>query len=232
MPTFPRFEGNCPQNVAKDAKYSVRTGKDGPVVALTYRTAEDERWHTTTEEHPELVHMVNEAKVSLGRPPNGSFYINEYKQVIVPTTASEDYLLAGKYEQPLCFEFEGTVLTGKPMDLQGKPLSRGDTWMGPHPGIPYVLAAGGGDVKYSVRLRPNVEREHKLSNMIGPDAAQAVAARIRSVKGYAGGRFYVNECHAIFAPIQATGEWRYVYVGQLDLDSWFPEPHTPNVAEM
>ena len=149
--------------------------------------------------------MVNEAKVSLGRPPNGSFYINEYKQVIVPTTASEDYLFAGKYEQPLCFEFEGTVLTGKPMDLQGKPLSRGGTWMGPHPGIPYVLAAGGGDVKYSVRLRPNVEREHKLSNMIGPDAAQAVAARIRSVKGYAGSRFYVNEWHAIFAPIQATG---------------------------
>ena len=43
MAKFLRFEGNCPRNVAKDAKYSVRTEKGGSVVALTYRAQDDER---------------------------------------------------------------------------------------------------------------------------------------------------------------------------------------------
>lgn len=229
MATFPRFEGNCPRNVAKDAKYSVRTGKGGPVVALTYRAQEDERWYATTERHPELVRMVNAVKLSLGLPPNGAFYINEYKQVIVPTTGSEDYFLAGKYEQPLRFEFEGKVLSGEAIDLQGNPLTPGDTWTGPHPGIPYLLSAGGDDIKYTVQPRPNVEKDLKLSKVIGRDAAQAITSRIRSVKGYAGGRFYVNEFRTMFAPVQETMEWRYVYVGQLDLAPWFAEPHAPTV---
>ena len=232
MRRFPRFEGNCPHNVAKDAKYGVRTGRDGPVVALTYRTVDDERWHATTEEHPELVRMVNEVKVSEGFGPNGSFYINEYRQVIVPTAGADGYRLAGKYERSLCFEFEGTVLTGRPKDLEGNELRRGDRWLGPHPGIPYVLSAGGEDIKYTVEPRPNVEREYKLSQVIGRDAAGVVASGIRAVKGYPGGRFYVNEFRTIFAPVQTGGEWQYVYIGQVDLQSWFPEPNAAGIAEM
>src|SRR5437763_7881060 len=115
MPRLSRFEGNSPRNVAKDAKYSVRTGNtgnNGPVIALTYRAEEDERWYATTERHPELVQMVNAVKLSLGLPPNGAFYINEYKQVIVPSAASDAYFLAGRYDQPLRFEFEGKTLSG------------------------------------------------------------------------------------------------------------------------
>src|SRR5262245_29305794 len=181
MTIFPRFEGNCPRNVAKDAKYSVRTGREGPVVALTYRAQEDERWYATTEKHPELVRMVNAVKLSLGLPPNGAFYINEYKQVIVPTAASEAYFLAGRYNQPLRFEFEGKTLSGEPIDLEGNPLASGDTWTGPHPGIPYLLAAGGDDIRYAIQPRPNVEKDVKLSNVIGSEAARAAATNIRYV---------------------------------------------------
>lgn len=226
MPTFPRFEGNCPRNVAKDAKYSVRSGKDAPVVALTYRAHDDERWYATTQQHPELVQMVNAVKLAQGLPPNGTFYINEFKQVIVPTASSEDYFLAGRYQQPLRFQFEGKTLSGEPVDLDGNPLTPGDTWTGPHPGIPYLLSAGGDDIKYLVQPRPNVSKEMKLSKAIGRDPAQAVAGKIRSVKGYAGGRFYVNEFRTVFAPIQEGSDWRYVYVGQLDLSAWFPEHHS------
>lgn len=225
MPTFPRFEGNCPRNVSRDAKYSVRSGADGPVVALTYRAQDDERWYATTEKHPELVRMVNAVKLSRGLPPNGAFYINEYHQVIVPTVGSDDYYLAGKYSQPLRFEFEGRILSGEPVSLEGLPLTPGDTWTGPHPGIPYLLSAGGDDVRYTIQPRPNVEKDVKLSKIIGREAAQSVTSLIRSVKGYAGGRFYVNEFRTIFAPVQEAREWRYVYVGQLDPSTWFPEPH-------
>ena len=39
--------------------------------------------------------MVNAVKTARGQAPNGSFYINEYKQVIVPVVGSTDYYLAG-----------------------------------------------------------------------------------------------------------------------------------------
>ncbi len=226
MSRFPIFTGNCPRNVAKDAKYSVRSGKSGPVVTLTYRSQEDERWYATTEEHPELVNMVNEVKLSDGQPPNGAFYINEYRQVIVPTGVSDAYYLAGTYTKTLCFEFEEKILTCEPVDLEGNPLSTGDTWVGPHPGIRYVLCAGGTDIKYVTRPRPNVEKDIKLSKAIGDEGARAMASRILAIKGHAGGRFYVNEAASIFAPIKEGADWKYVYIGQLDLNSWFPNPHS------
>ena len=53
--------------------------------------------------------MVNAVKTAQGQAPNGSFYINEYKQVIVPVVDSVDYFLAGTYDRPLRFEFEGRL---------------------------------------------------------------------------------------------------------------------------
>lgn len=228
MAEFPRFPGNCPRNVAKDAKYSIRTdtaaGQRGPVVTLVFRAAEDERWYATTDAHPTLVNMVNSVKMGLGLPPNGAFYINEYKQVIVPTAHSDAYYYAGQYDEPLRFEFEGHVLSGDAVDLAGNLLTPGDIWAGPHPGIPYKLMAGGSDITYTSKPRPRVEKTIRLSRMIGLERASAVAARIRDVKGFAGGRFYVNEFRTIFAPVREGQEWRYVYIGRLDLDNWFPVP--------
>lgn len=227
MSAFPRFQGNCPRNVSKDAKYVIRSssssgGERSAVVALTYRSEDDERWYMATDKHPELVKMVNAVKTAKGAPPNGAFYINEYKQVIVPMVGSEDYFLAGSYAEPLRFEFEGKILSGEHIDLAGNPLSPGDPWVGPHPGIPYVLCAGGNDIKFTISPRPNVEKDVKLSKAIGPERARAVAAKIGAVKGFLGGRFYVNEFLTIFSPMLAGGETRYVYIGQVDLAEWFP----------
>ncbi len=225
MPQFPIFGGNCPGNVSKDAKYAVRSSANGPVAALTYCTGDDERWYMTTEIHPQLVAMVNAVKTSHGNPPNGSFYINEYKQVLVPVAGSDVYYYAGNYEKPLRFEFEGKTLSGEPMDFAGNPLSPGDTWIGPHPGIPYVLAAGGGDIYFEISPRPNVMKRIKLSKARDPVCAREIASWIASLKGSSGGRFYVNEFCTVFAPIKEGYEWRYVYIGQLDLQKWFPAPN-------
>lgn len=226
MSKFPKFLGNCPRNVAKDAKYRIKTGQAGPVVALTFRTTDDERWYMATEEHPELVKMVNQVKIDAGQAPNGSFYINEFQQVIVPAVGSTEYWLAGRYKNALKFEFEGKVISGEAVDLEGLPLSSGYEWVGPHPGIPYILTAGGNDIKYTVSPRPNVEKDIKLSKVIGSADAEAVASKIRAVKGFSGGRFYVNEFCSIFTPIKEGWETGYIYVGQLDLKKWFPMPHT------
>ena len=230
MAGYPRFEGNCPRNVSKDAKYGIRTGtangRRGPVVALVFNAPDDERWHATTDEHPELVGMVNRVKSSVGSPPNGVFYINEFMQVIVPTIASEEYYYAGQYETPLKFEFEGRILSGEAVDLDGNSLSPGDVWSGPHPGIPYILAATGVDIKYKTNPRPRVEKEIRLSTAIGSDRAAKVAEGIRAVKGFSGGRFYVNEFRNVFAPVWEGQEWRYLYIGNLDMENWF---HAPDI---
>ncbi len=192
---------------------------------MIYESEDGERWHAATDNHPDLVNMVNEVKTSVGNPPNGAFYINEYKQVIVPVVRSSDYFLAGTYELPLRFKFEGKVISGEAVDLEGKAISPGDTWMGPHVGIRYKLCAGGGDIEYSMFPRPNVEKRVKLSQAIGSERAQKVASRVMAVKGFVGGRFYVNEYLNVFAPLQDKLDTRYVYCGRIDLDEWFPKPH-------
>lgn len=221
MTTFPKFKGNCPRNVAKDAKYTIKSGKGKSVVALTYNTGDDERWYVTTEDHIDLVNMVNRVKLEVSGKPFGSFYINEFKQVLVPAVGSEDYFLAGEYTEPLRFEFEGKTISGEAVDLEGHPLSPGDTWVGPHAGIPYTLCAGGNDIKYTTMPRPNVEKTVKLSKEIGANKAKAVSSKIQGFKGFSGGRFYVNDFCRIFAPINEGYEWNYVYIGELDLDNWF-----------
>ena len=231
MSTYPKFKGNCPRNVAKDAKYKVKSGKNEPVVALTFNTDDDERWYITTKEHPELVNMVNKVKLDISGKPYGSFYINEYKQVLVPAVGSEDYFLAGEYKEPLRFEFEGKIISGEPVDLEGHPLSPGDIWVGPHPGIPYTLCAGGDDIKYATMPRPNVEKTVKLSKSIGVENAKSVASKLQEFKGFAGGRFYVNDFCSIFTPIQEGHELNYVYVGQLDLNLWFQPVQKDLVSE-
>jgi len=223
---FTVFKGNCPKAVNKDAKYTVRTVDGCVVVALSYLSANDEQWLATTEDHPGLVEMVNAVKVSMGAGPNGPFYINEYQQVIVPVDDGT-YYFAGDYDEPLRFEFEGITLSGEGVDLDGRLLSPGDDWDGPHPGIPYVLKAGGGDIYYKSEPRPHVIKKVLLSSEVGLAASRSLAARIQAVKGLQGGKFYVNEWRRMFAPVNEGGVYIYRYIGHLDDDEpWFPKPQT------
>lgn len=220
MKTFAIFPGNWPRNVSKDAKYGVR----GTRVGLTYDTADGERWHVTTKEHPDLAEMVNEVKTAHGTGPNGPFYINEYKQVIVPVGDAAEYYFAGTYDTPLHFEFEGKIISGEPVDFKGTPLRPGDTWVGPHAGIPYVIAATGNDIYFRTFPRPGVEKKVKLSAHRGRDVAGQIARLLSIFKGSNGGRFYVNEFCSVFTPVNGADGLEYIYIGQIDLASWFENP--------
>jgi hypothetical protein len=223
---FREYAGNCPKNVSRDAKYSVRSSPNGPVVGLVYRTRDGEQWHPTTEEHPDLVEMVNAVKTTHGSAPNGPFYINEYGQVIVPAGDDARYYLADEYDGLVEFEFEGNVLSGRGVGLDGAPIEPGEEWTGPHPGIPYVLAAGGDDIYYESHPRARVTRKVRLSGHVGAADAGEMAGRVQAVKGWQGGRFYVNEWCEMFAPVSRDGALSYVYIGHLDLleDPWFQKP--------
>jgi hypothetical protein len=225
MAGFPVFTGNCPRNVSKDAKYGVghdkRTRALG--VGLTYSTSDDALWHMTTVEHPELMAMVNAVKVQHGDRPHGPFYINEFKQVIVPVGNPVQYYFAGKYEAPLRFRYNGRTISGEPIDQSGKPLQPGDRWTGPHAGIPYVLTATGADIYYKRWPQPEVEQRVKLSTKRGKSTAVQVARLLSLLKGSSGGRFYVNEFCCVFSPVSDGDVLEYLYFGQIDLNCWFPE---------
>lgn len=221
-----RFEGNCPRNVARDAKYSVRREGGKYVVGLLYRATFREEWRPVNKEHPALVEMVNSVKVQHGTSAGGPFYINEYKQVIVPVSGTRDYYLAGEYTEPLEFEFEGQILSGNAIDLQGRPLQPGDMWVGPHPGIPYTLKAGAQDIIYRTEPRPRVTKEVWLSDYQDKVTVNQICTMVARVKGLEGGRFYINEFQQLFAPRNGENGVQYVYIGRLDtLEQWFPKPN-------
>ena len=227
MSTIPVFSGNCPRNVSKDAKYSVR---DSGRIKLLYYTDDDERWHVTTRDHPELAGMVNEVKVTYGNGPNGPFYINEFKEVIVPVGPEAQYYLAGTYDHPLQFEFEGKTISGEPVDFQDRQLRPGDKWLGPHAGIPYVLEPSGRDVHYWTCIRPNVQKKVTLSSQRGKNVAEQIARLLSAFKGHGGGRIYVNEFSAVFIPITRADELEYIYIGRINLNSWFVSSLVPCTA--
>ena len=221
MGDFVIFEGNWPGNVNRDARYSVRGEEGQYVVGIEYHTDSGEEWHPTTDAHDELVNMVNEVKEGVNGVPGGSFYINEYRQVIVPAGNPVAYYLAGEYTEDLIFDFEGYKISGMPYDLDGNSLDPEDKWQGPHAGIPYILRAGARDIYYKKQIRPKVTKDITLSGCVGEQKVQRVAAKIRNVLGFEGGRFYINEFRQLFTGMP------YLYIGELGAnDPWFPKPHS------
>jgi hypothetical protein len=221
------FMGNRPGNVVRDAKYSLRRQDTRWVPHLEYRIGNNERVLLSTIDHPGLVLMVQSVQEETRGQPGGAFYINEYSQVIVPSGAEGQYYLAGEYSDPLEFEptndpeLSGWIISGDGMDREGRRIAPGDEWVGPHPGIPYILAANLRDVYYELHLSLVRTRKINLSDETSTDRARAVAKQISEIKG-SSGRFYINEFCQMFCPQWDGSLVSYKYVGALDIEAgWF-----------
>lgn len=211
-----RYTGLSPMRVNRDAKYSVTI--DGHI-KLEYRESQRVRYLLTSDEHPRLAKMVNDTKIALRGSGGGAFYLNEYCDVLVPDGEGGACYWAGNYETTLVFREGSLEVSPKPMP----ELRPGDEWPGPHVGIPYTLKAGAVDIGFELidgRRRELV----LLSDYVGAGAARALAQRLAAVKGTSGGTVMINERNAFFAPVGVAGDWRYLYLGDLDEDPWFPPP--------
>jgi hypothetical protein len=236
------YRGAWPQNVSKLAKYAVRLVGRGWQVTVQHEVEDGVRFLAVHGGGGDVAAKVNRVKQAAGEGAGGAFYVNEYRHIVVPVkhrTAGVVYYAAGRLEDDFVFEFEGQSLTTKPVDPSGRPLAQGDRWVGPRPGVPYVLAAGSKDIYHErpaltaddpPSVREGTTQKFKLSKAIGANAGLGLALMpIAQVRGHLGGRFYVNEHRAIFAPVDA-GDGNgldYIYCGQLDLNVWFPEPPLP-----
>jgi hypothetical protein len=213
------YPGLAPSNVNKDAKYSIRTGANGMEVQLTYRVSDRERALLSTDRHEPLVNMVNAVKTDVNGQAGGAFYINEFKDVLVP--AGGECYFAGIYDSPLEFDFDGPIISPRaPGDLEP-----GDPWLGPHVGVRYTLTAGGHDIR-GEKKTGKITREEPLSDYVGEAAAAELAHRLARTKGSQGGRVYLNECCEFFSPPSGGGS-EYLYLGSLGEDLWFPPPDVP-----
>jgi hypothetical protein len=219
------YPGHWPSAVAKDAKYHMTF--DGQV-KLVYRESKYQERHVLITGHRHLAAMVNRVKVAGTGQPGGVFYLNEYSHVVVPVGREVIFMFGGTYRDKLEFPYEGTQLSPVPP----RHLRPGDEWPGPHVGIPYTLCAGGDDIKYRSKIpghRLGFTWEF-LSDAISPSYAERLARRLGDVKGWSGGRIYINEARALFAPVEIRGKFRHLYLGLLDDDPWFPEPKVGDVA--
>lgn len=214
--TLKPYTGNNRTNVSKDAKYSVTALGE---IRLEYRVGTRTKYLLTTSRHPDLVDLVNAAKLEIAGSPGGAFYINEFKDVLVPDGQGGTYWVES-YDGVLEFEFdEGEVIS----PAAPKGLQPGDIWAGPHVGIPYVLSAGGHDVKYE-RQDGRRRDEVRLSDEVGDARARATALRISRIKGSSGGGFYINECGELFAPVASNQYRDFLYAGHIGESAWFDPP--------
>lgn len=213
-----RYVGNRPASARRDAKYSIvydEESPDGFAVRLTYWEDNQDYYLLTTQDHEDLVKMVNDVKVAVTGTPGGAFYVNEHRQVLVP--AGGDYFFGGPYTDLLTFDFGGRILS--PQAPSG--LQPGLPWEGPRPGIPYVLSAGGQDVYYDEQRGRDAFRRVRLSSVVGEHTARMIAAQLREFVGSSGGRVYINEAREFFMPQDRSGYGGPLYLGPLGDASWF-----------
>ena len=227
-----KFGGNSGASITKQGKYRVSHEPDGFSISVVIETPDGIRCYPSTDKHPKLVELVNKVKVEIRGSEAGPFFINEWKQVIVPAGNHVEYYYAGEYHPEIILGLDGEEFSGRPHDNEGNLLKPGDSWTGrPRPGIEYILKAGGADIEYVVQLGPNREKICRLSKFVGVEDARRVARKIAIIKGNKGGRFFVNEYGAIFGPKQVASGYDFVFIGILSgSDPWFPK-WSPEASE-
>lgn len=205
------YDGPRPKVSGRQGRYKVNLNDQ---IEALYPIVSGMRAVLTTEQHPQLLAMVNAVKQTAGGSRGGPFLINEHKQVLVPTSAG--WFVAGTYEEIIEFELDGEIISPEPPP----DLSPGDHWPGPRVGMTYTLAAGGNDIYCRVEVG-NREVDVKLSEQAGVEA-NFLAERLAETKGTDGGRIYINEARQFFAPVGAGEAPPYLYLGPLDEEPWFP----------
>jgi hypothetical protein len=227
-----KFGGNSGASITKQGKYRVSHEPDGFSISVVIETPDGIRCYPSTDKHPKLVELVNKVKVEIRGSEAGPFFINEWKQVIVPAGNPVEYYYAGEYHPEIILGLDGEEFSGRPHDNEGNLLKPGDSWTGrPRPGIEYILKAGGADIEYVVQVGPNREKICRLSKFVGVEDARRVARKIAIIKGNKGGRFFVNEYGAIFGPKQVASGYDFVFIGILSSsDPWFPK-WSPEASE-
>ena len=235
-----RWQGYGVSLPGNDRKYHVRRRRQRWTVMVLYRPVDEpvSAWVPTSRECQQLVGAVNRVALKHHGRPGGSFYFNEYSQVLKPIWADGQVELRYVGEFPRCrfrFDLLGQVWDSRPPQSPKQHLSPGDDWVGPRCGIPYWLDARGGSSNLRI-YRPKVLQTEDMFVEIRrreyldehTQSYKRLAKAIWKSKAGSGGRFYVTEGGSVWTPYRsgpADRDWSYRYVGSLwhCIDEWYPK---------
>ena len=224
------YWGNWSKTPGKIAKYSVRKNEQTDWAVFIDHIQSEKRDPIEVDTRgADIVERVNKIKRSINGKDGGSFYISEYKRLIIPGKDTF-YYPGDEVECNFEFNFDGNRLTNQPINSDGKSLKSGDIWYGPRPGMRYYLASGGNDIYYKGPVLTDttpqriVQDKFYLSEKIDETLLSKAVQPFLEAKGSKGGRFYVNEHCAIFSPVSDDVGLHFEFCGKVDLDAWFPDP--------
>ena len=164
-----------------------------------------------------LAAAINKAKMMLAHTEGGSFQINEFGQVLVPSSAGDGrVMIVGETQGALILE---NPLTDDYIDLSNTDgLESGSLWDKPYIGQVYNLSKGHQIYCYDDRTstsRYPVAQDFRLIR------------RLRAVRRSGPVRFIVN-MHGIVLTKMTVGEfseladeYQPVYIGRIDEKLWF-----------
>ena len=168
----------------------------------------------TTRSWTDLVEAINDVAREHTGQRGGTFYVNEFKQVIKPVGTSQvTDIYVGEYPD-LHFQFDcsGQIIDNSDVSS----LSVGDDWPHQKVGIRYHYSANRRQVFYRLE-QGNVIRRIPIA------VPKSFEAGLWQAKDHSGGQFYINEHGHAFAPKAHDPTGPDVYIGSIDVTNgdWF-----------
>lgn len=215
---FRPWQGRYSRIVGKTTTFKIRTTSEfglWPVVEWEHQEGRALCLAVDSGDVRQLADAVTQAKRKLYGNSTGSFVINEFGQVIVPSSAGDGTrLLVGEIDGVILFD---NPLTGEILDMSDdNGFSCGDPWDKPYLGIQYNLARSS-----------NIYIWRKDKGEYLPSNDRDLVAKLRSVRRTGPVRFVINP-YGIVLTKAPVGEynpdedlWQPVYVGRINRNSWF-----------
>jgi hypothetical protein len=184
---------------------------------VTFETAQ-------TQGTEQLISAINAVKWRYNHQPGGSFVVNEYGQVLVPTRAGKRFCV-GKITGVMLLR---NVDTQEIVDLSDDAgLRPGDPWDLPYVGLAYRLSCRS-QIYYWDKTNGRSIKPHTQD--------WDLIHQLRTVRRYGAVRFLVNPYGLVLTKIPKGAfdpdgdQWQPVYVGRIDYDKWFMEEGLKNVG--
>lgn len=160
---------------------------------------------------------MNVGKRLLGSPAGGAFLINEFHQVLVPSSwCNNQVAMVGEWEGSL--EFRDAFHDGTFDLTTDTALRNGDSWELPYLGIPYHLSSRSEiyfwneDVGGGTKALPPLQDDELI-------------AALRALRPSGAVRFIVSSDGLVLTKVPVgrwpSQRWEARYVGRLDYKRWY-----------
>ena len=211
------WSGRYGRIVGNGTSFHIRYCDDELRLMLDWRT-DDETAQCLAKDSSgvrDLIKAVLNGKEFLGGGGGGLFIINEYSQVIVPSSSGNgERVIVGEIDGRLLFD--NPLEDGNDIDISDfSELECGDLWELPYVGVAYNLSM---DSEIYYKYKPG-KRE------LPPVQDTELITNLREVRNTGAVRFIVNPYGIVLTkrPIGSWNDkiWEPVFIGHVNFEQWF-----------